>query len=91
VKIFYTEEAQRRLRDIYDYYSAKAGKKVAQKIINDLLEETELLEQNPNLGIVEELLITRKNKYYSLIINNYKVIYRIENSLIIISTVFDTR
>jgi len=91
VRIIYTEEAEKRIRDIFDYYSETASLKVANSIINQIIDETNLLVKNPYLGLREEILAERKFNYYSLIINNYKVIYRIAENYIVIATVFDTR
>jgi toxin ParE1/3/4 len=91
VKLIYTEEAEKRIRDIFDYYSETASLKVAHSIVDQIIDETDHLIKNPYLGLKEELLENRTFNYYSLIINNYKVIYRIAENYIVIATVFDTR
>jgi plasmid stabilization system protein ParE len=91
IKIYYTEEAERWLKDIFDYYVKVGGLSVAQKVIFLILEETENLIYNSHLGQKEQLLGKRKFDYYSIFIKDYKVIYRMEKNYIIISTIFDTR
>jgi len=89
--IIFTAEAERRLREIFNYYNLNASRKVALKIVNEIITETEILEAKPYIGIREPLLVNRRFNYFFIIIKNYKVIYRLSEELIIVSTVFDTR
>jgi toxin ParE1/3/4 len=91
VKILWTDEAIRRLKDIFDYYSEEATVKVAQKLINEIVDYSEILLTHPEIGVAEELLKGRKNKYYYLVCKNYKIIYWRKESVIFIATVFDMR
>ncbi len=91
MKVIYTAEAEKRLKDIFSYYNLNAGRRVALKIVNEIITETETLQNNPNLGVREPLLQNRKLHYFFIVIKNYKVIYRISEDLIIVSTIFDTR
>lgn len=36
MKIIYTEEAERRLKDIFNYYNLKANRRVAFKIVSEI-------------------------------------------------------
>ena len=89
--IIFTAEAERRLREIFNYYNLNASRKVALKIVNEIITETGILETKPYIGIRESLLVNRRFNYFFIIIKNYKVIYRLSEELIIVSTVFDTR
>lgn len=91
MKIIYTEEAERRLKDIFNYNNLKANRRIAFKIVTEIISETEILETKPNIGVREPLLENRNFQYFYLVIKNYKVIYRISEDFVIISTVFDTR
>jgi plasmid stabilization system protein ParE len=92
MKIFWTEESHRRLKDIFDYYYLeKLNIAVAQKIVNEVVEYAEILISQPNIGVVEDLLRKRKNNYRYIVCNNYKIIYWIDGNVIFIATVFDTR
>ena len=91
MKIIWTDFAIRNLKDIFDYYSTKANKKVAHKMRRQLLKSTKQLIDHPNSGQIEpNLIILNKNHRY-LVSGNYKLIYRIVGSEIIINDVFDTR
>ena len=89
--IIFIAEAERRLREIFNYYNLNASRKVALKIVNEIITETEIPETKPYIGIREPLLVNRRFNYFFIIIKNYKVIYRLSEELIIVSTVFDTR
>ena len=92
MKIFWTEESHRRLKDIFDYYYFEESNiKVAYKIVNEIVDSAEILVSQPNMGVVEDLLRKRKNVYRYIVCKNYKIIYWIENNIIFIATVFDTR
>lgn len=91
IKIVWTEFAIINLKDIFDYYSTKANKKVAHKIRKQILKSSKQLINNPNSGPIEpNLPILNKNHRY-LVSGNYKLIYRIVGNEIIINDVFDTR
>ena len=91
MKIVWTEFAIQNLKDIFDYYATKAGKKVAHKIRKQILESSKQLKNNPSSGPMELHLISVKRNYRSLICGNHKLIYRIVDHQIIINDVFDTR
>lgn len=90
MKILWTEEAIRRIKDIFDYYSEKASPNLAKKIVNGIIEYVDILIKHPDIGPREELLKNRKKSYHYLVHNNYKIIYWKENSIIFIASVFDT-
>ena len=79
--------------EIFEYYAENIGKITAQKIIFNILLNTEKLEKNPFIGQVEDLLNNRKIKYRYLISTNYKIIYAIdeENGYVKIADIFDSR
>ena len=92
-KIIWSEFAEKRLDEIYDYYEQKASSGVARKLINGIIKEPEKLLQVPYAGQEEEILKDRLIKYRYLVFKNYKLIYSVdlENEFIKIADVFDTR
>lgn len=40
LKLFWTESAQRELKNIYDYYRKRAGYKIAKKLVAEIYNET---------------------------------------------------
>lgn len=91
MKIIWTDFAIENLKDIFDYYSIKASKKVAHKIRKQIFESTKQLSENPESGQIELNLEKLKQNHRYLVSGNYKVIYKISENSIIIADVFDAR
>jgi len=77
--IIVTEKAKNEIDDIYNYISKslmaeKAAENLVKKIENSILQ----LEDMPKLGSIIEIYKLRKYTYRKLIINNYVVLYRID-------------
>lgn len=91
IKVVWTDFAIRNLKEIFDFYSTNANKKVAHKIRSRILTSAKQLENNPKSGPFESNL-TRLNKNHRYLVSgNYKLIYRIVDQKVIINDVFDTR
>ena len=91
MKIIWTDFAIENLKDIFDFYSIRANKKVAHKIRKQILESTKQLIDNPESGQIEFYLKELGQKYRYLVSGNYKIIYRFYENQIIINDVFDSR
>lgn len=93
LKVYWTRFAAQKLEDIYTYYKLRAGLKVAEKLVTDIVLNTLTLTINPEGKQVEELLIDRPQEFRYTVYKNYKIIYIIDepNSRILISNIFDTR
>ena len=91
MNITWTEFAKENLKDMFDYYSKTASKKVAHKIRRQILSSTKRLNKNPKMGQMEFYLEKLKENHRYILSGNYKVIYKIDNSKIIITDVFDVR
>ncbi len=93
LEVYWLQLAENKLEDIYSYYYSKAGKRIASKLINGIVDATIGLEKQPRIGQVEELLNDRKEDFRYLVYKNYKILYwvNIEKNRIEIANVFDTR
>jgi len=93
LKVFWSQLAEDKLQDIFSYYKVKAGLKTAREIISQLVNKTDILENQPQIGATEELLTERPQEFRYLVSTNYKIIYYVnyETNGIIIANVFDTR
>ncbi|WP_299015804.1 type II toxin-antitoxin system RelE/ParE family toxin [uncultured Polaribacter sp.] len=93
LNIFWTKFAQDELKEIYKYFKRKAGIKVSKKIVKEIYNAALILEKQPELGQIEELLKKRKEGFRYLVHKNYKLIYWInfEKNQVEITDVFDTR
>lgn len=93
MKIFWTKFAKRELRNIFDYYKIKASSKIAQKLVTEIVEKTNVLDFQIKIGQKEDLLSDRKENFRYLVSKNYKIIYWFnkERNRIEIVDIFDTR
>jgi plasmid stabilization system protein ParE len=89
--VLWTDSAIEDIQQIYDYYNIIAGDKVANKITNSIIDKVVLLEKNPRIGQLEDLLKHKKEEIRYLVIGNYKLVYFIEKNQVIIASVFDCR
>jgi plasmid stabilization system protein ParE len=93
LEVYWTQFAEDKLTDIFEYYKFNAGIKVAQKLVNGIIDESLKLIKNPFIGQKEDLLIDRIQEYRYLFFKNYKIIYWVDeiNKMVLVSHVFDTR
>ena len=91
--VYWTRFAENKIEDIYEYYELKAGKSVALKLVNGIIDRTTGLRKNPYIGTKENLLEKRKQEFRYLVFNNYKIIYwvNLNKNRIEVTNVFDTR
>jgi plasmid stabilization system protein ParE len=90
--VYWTQFAEEKLKDIFEYYKQKAGVKISQKLVNSIIEESLKLESNPFIGQKETLLIDRVQEFRYFVCKNYKIIYWVDlsNNFVFISHVFHT-
>ncbi len=91
MNIVWTDFAISNLKNIFDYYTKHASKRVAHKIRRQILESTHQLIHKPETGQIEIILKHLNQNHRYIVVNNYKIIYRIFENSIIINDVFDTR
>lgn len=91
--LVWTLSAENQLDSIFSYYSERARKGIAGKIIREIILEAQKLCKDPFLGPKEILLEDRERTYRYLICNNYKIICTVEepSNAIFIADVFDSR
>ena len=91
LKTFWTNQAIEQLEEIFEYYKLTANITTARKLTKQIVDRTIQLENFPESGSLENLLIDRSNKYRYLVEGNYKIIYWIEEPFVKIATIFDCR
>lgn len=91
MRILWSDSALAELEEIFDYYQAKASSIVARSLVKAIIQKTIILKSNPFVGVKESLLSDRPDEYRYLIYKNFKIIYRCNDNLIVIITVFDSR
>jgi len=90
-KIIWSAFASEMLKNIYYYHEENASVAVAQNILANIFNTTKQLESFPESGQIEENLRKLKQEHRYLISGNYKIIYRIIESEIFITDIFDSR
>lgn len=82
--------ARKKARATYAWYKKEMGIKAADKFINGILEATDLLALNPNMGQSVELKTeTCKRDYRSFVEHkNHKIIYYVERQTICIADIW---
>lgn len=91
IRVEWSEQSERQLKDIFDYYSFEDSPRTARKIINKILDRVAILESKPFAGPKEELLADYPEEFRYLVESNYKIIYWKKDNLITIAAVFDCR
>lgn len=91
MKILWSDSALSELEGIFDYHKAKASPDIARNLVKSIIQKAQILESNPLLGVKEPLLSARAFEYRYLVEKNYKIIYRFNDNMIKINTVFDCR
>jgi plasmid stabilization system protein ParE len=93
LRVFWTQFAEDKLNDIFEYYKFNASVSVAHNLINGIVDESLKLNKNPLIGQREDLLVDRIQEYRYIVFKNFKIIYWLDDvsKIILISHVFDTR
>lgn len=86
MKVIWTREALQKLNGIEDFIRSNNPER-AEIFINYLIEQGELISRNPKIGrIIPEIL---NPEIREIIVNKYRVVYKINKKNIIILTVFE--
>jgi hypothetical protein len=92
-KVFYTENALISLEEIIEFYICEIGipPEKVDKIVSNLFIKSDSLIENPFLNQIEPYLVDFRKEHRRLIVDNIKVIYRIEGKTIFVTDFFDVR
>ncbi|OQX80450.1 MAG: hypothetical protein B6D61_02015 [Bacteroidetes bacterium 4484_249] len=91
MNIIWTYFARDELFQIYEYYRDNVSAKVARNIIKSLEKRIDILHSFPYSGQIEETLKVLNENHRYLVEGNYKIIYKVDQNIIYITDVFDTR
>jgi len=91
MQIVWSDFAINELNKVYRYYSENVGIKVAQMITTEVINKVDQLVLHPNSGSIEPQLVALNQAHRFLMSGNIKIIYRIIESKLIITDVFDCR
>lgn len=90
-KIIWSDFALRQLKKIHNYYKKETSEETAQRLTKLIVQTTIQLETNPQIGTKEPLLEDYEFEYRFLVKKSYKIIYRLDENIVRIISVFDTR
>ncbi|MBR6277491.1 MAG: type II toxin-antitoxin system RelE/ParE family toxin [Bacteroidales bacterium] len=92
MKVIWSERAGNIFSETAEYIQNEYGDKERQKFIQRVLKITKLLENNPNLGIVEPRLKKAPVEYRSYCVDHInRIVYFVEDNYIKISDFWDMR
>jgi len=91
MKIRFTQYSKGCLQDIYENYKDKGASKYGRTIRSKIILKSLKLKEFPSLGRIEENLENMGFGHRFLVEGDYKIIYKIVGSEIIITDIFDTR
>ena len=92
MKVIWLPQARKEVRRIGNYIRRQFGQLSYEKFKQEIREISHLLGTNPNIGIVEPLLVERTVKYHSLVMNELnKIIYFIKDDHIEVADFWDVR
>ena len=92
MKIIYTPQAHKDLRDIHDYISFELSNPFsAEKIVSKIIESISDLEQFPQMGYLLSEKTGRNTPYRCLICENHIIFYLIDNGIVKIIRILDGR
>lgn len=91
VKVLWSDTSLAQLQEIFEYYKLRVSTNVARNIIKGIVKKSIQLKSNPYIGVKEPLLGNRLFEYRLLLEKNYKIIYRINDNIASVVSVFDCR
>ena len=91
MKLIFTDEATNSLEDILDYISYTDSKEKSIEIRNKIAKKARTLLSHPFIGQKEPFLERTGLDHRRLIEGYYKIIYRVEEEIIYVTDIFDSR
>ena len=90
-RILWTLDAKKSLDEILDYIIEHNGLTVAYKLYEKIKNKSNLLKTSPLQGREVKELNSFKKKYLEIIVKPWRIIYKIDNDIIYILLVIDSR
>ncbi len=91
MKLVYTEQAIISLQECLDFFPPEVPFEKINEIRDKILSKADKLLENPYIGQQEEFLDHIGQFHRRVIEGHYKIVYRIEGQVIIITDIFDSR
>ena len=91
MQVKFTQQAKDRLDSILQYYVDKGLSKAGRQIRAKIIAKTLILKAFPYAGPEDEYLNSLGAGYRYLVEGDYKIIYKVEDNVILVLEIFDTR
>jgi len=91
MKLVYTEQALVSLEETLVFVSAKVSREKLIEIRDQILDATDTLLLQPFKGQKESLLEHLGLGHRRLVLNHYKIMYRVVGEYIYVTDIFDSR
>ena len=90
VQVIWTDESLSDLEVIYDFIAERSPRS-AKKVIQSILSRTHQLETFPQSGSAQKIDLIVNREYRYLIKGNYKIVYSLDDKVLYVESVVDTR
>ena len=91
MKLVYTEQAITSLQECLDFFPPEVSPQKVNEIRDRILAKADKLVENPYIGQQEEYLEHMGQSPRRIIEGSYKIIYRVEGEMIVVTDIFDSR
>jgi toxin ParE1/3/4 len=89
--LVYTEQALLSLTEVLDFIAPNVSNEKLIAIRDQILDSADTLLQQPWLGQEEPFLLHLGLNHRRIVVNHYKIIYRVIGEYIYITDIFDSR
>jgi plasmid stabilization system protein ParE len=90
IQVIWTDESLSDLEVIYDFITERSPES-AKKVIQSILSRTHQLEIFPQSGSPQKTELMANREYRYLVEGNYKIIYSLDDKVLYVEAVVDTR
>jgi toxin ParE1/3/4 len=91
MKLVFTEQSLLSLEEALNFIAPKVSQEKLLEIRDEILDTTDTLILQPLQGQAEPYLEHLKLGHRRLVVNHYKIIYRVIDETIYITDIFDSR
>ncbi|MBN1119395.1 MAG: type II toxin-antitoxin system RelE/ParE family toxin [Bacteroidales bacterium] len=91
MKLVYTEQALLSLEEVLNFIAPKVSQEKLLEIREEILDTADTLVLQPLQGQTEPYLEHLNLGHRRLVVNHYKIIYRVIDETIYITDIFDSR
>ncbi len=92
MNVVWHSQAKEALASTARYIEQEFGSRYMVRFLREVYHAEQLISDNPNMGVLEPLLIGRSVLYRSFVVNKLnKIVYYIDDDIVYIADFWDTR